>query len=404
MMMINKLIVLGGLVMVTVLATAQQKSFTITGNIKGKTARYVYLSYSGNGIADYKRDSSRIENRHFSFNGKLYGTTQAMVSTIRQPMSFNEVAQLYLVPADMQLSLDNNDLSSSVVMKGSPVQTEADALNKDKEPLMAKLKPLSDAYNKANMIYIAAMKAKKDEATLDALKETADKAKDVMYPYYKQLGEIDKTFMGKNPASYVTASILRYRISDMPLQEGEERYIALSDDIKNSSVGKEIKETLNGLRKGSPGAKGYVFSSTELRGEPLTLADYKGKYVLVDFWASWCVPCRAGNPHLLSLYSKYKNKGKGLEIISVSDDDGHPGAWKKAVDKDGIGVWKHILRGLKYDGKNFDRTNDISDRYGIHSLPTKILIDPSGMIIGRYGGGGENDEVMDKKLSEIYGG
>jgi cytochrome oxidase Cu insertion factor (SCO1/SenC/PrrC family) len=113
----------------------------------------------------------------------------------------------------------------------------------------------------------------------------------------------------------------------------------------------------------------------------------------------------AGNPHLLSLYSKYKNKGKGLEIIGVSDDDGHPDAWKKAVDKDKIDVWKHVLRGLKQlPGYKFDRSADISDRYGIHSLPTKVLIDPNGMIIGRYGGGGENDEAMDKKLSEIFGG
>ena len=287
--MINKLIVLAGLVMVTGLATAHQKPFSITGNIKGKTGGYVYLSYSSDAGGDYKKDSSLIENGSFSFNGKLSGPIQATVSTNRQPVSFDEVAELYLVPADMQLSLDNNNLSTSAVMKGSPVQAEADALNKAKEQLMVKLKPLSEAYNKANMIYIAAMKAKKGEATLDALKEKADKAKDAMNPYYKQLGDIDKTFMDKNPGSYITASILRYRISDMPLQEGEKRYNGLSDDIKNSSVGKEIKETLDGLRKGSSGAIAYVFSATELIGQPLSLADYKGKYVLVDFWASWCL-------------------------------------------------------------------------------------------------------------------
>ncbi|HZW69457.1 MAG TPA: TlpA disulfide reductase family protein, partial [Hanamia sp.] len=231
------------------------------------------------------------------------------------------------------------------------------------------------------------------------------KAKDAMDPYYKQLEDIDNGFMDKNPSSYVTASILRYRISDMPLQEGENRYNGLTENVKASSLGKQIKETLDGLRKGSPGAKAYVFSSTELKGEPLSLSDYKGKYVLVDFWASWCVPCRAGNPHLLSLYSKYKNKGKGLEIIGVSDDDAHADAWKKAVEKDKIGVWKHVLRGLKQlPGFKFDHSADISDRYGIHALPTKVLIDPNGMIIGRYGGGGENDEAMDKKLSEIFGG
>jgi thiol-disulfide isomerase/thioredoxin len=268
---------------------------------------------------------------------------------------------------------------------------------------MAKIKPLSEAYNKANMNYINARKEKKDEATLEMLKDAATKAKDAMDPYYEQLAKIDEAFMDKHQASYVTASILRYRISSMSLQQGEERYNNLADAVKTSSLGKDIKKELEGLRMGSPGAKAYVFASKELRGEPLGLADYKGNYVLLDFWASWCVPCRKGNPHLLSLYSKYKDKG--LEIIGVSDDDNNHEAWQKAVDKDGIGVWKHVLRGLDMKKRLAGEENesDISQYYGIHSLPTKILIDPNGIIIGRYGGGGESDEAMDKKFAEIFG-
>lgn len=115
------------------------------------------------------------------------------------------------------------------------------------------------------------------------------------------------------------------------------------------------------------------------------------------------MPCRKGNPHLLSLYSKYKEKG--FEIVGVSDDDSNHDAWKKAVAKDGIGVWKHVLRGLDMKKRMNGEENpeDISDYYGIHSLPTKILIGPDGVILGRYGGGGENDEAMDKKLKEIFG-
>lgn len=172
-------------------------------------------------------------------------------------------------------------------------------------------------------------------------------------------------------------------------------------DVQQSSFGKEIKKELDGLRSGSPGSAAYVFSKTDINGQPLSLRDYKGKYVLVDFWASWCVPCRKGNPHLKTLYAKYKDKG--LEIIGISDDDGRPEEWKKAVAQDGIGIWKHVLRGLDMEKRQRKEPNpeDISDHYGIHSLPTKILIDPNGMIIGRYGGGGENDEAMDKKLAEV---
>ncbi len=384
-----------GLLLLSGYASAQDKPFTIDGNIKGKSGAYIYLSYKGNGY-----DSSLIQNGSFSFKGKLNGPVQAMVMMDRNARFFDKYAQLYLTPGTMQLSLDYNNFSDGAVLKGSPVQVEADKLNKLRAPVMAQIKPLSEAYNKKNLIYIEAMKAKKDEATLATLKDEANQAKDAMDPYYEQMGKIEEGFMDKHPASFVTASLLRYRISAMPLKEGEERYSKLAAEIKKSSLGEEIKKELDGLRMGSPGAKAYVFASQELRGTPLSLSDYKGKYVLLDFWASWCVPCRRGNPHLLSLYSQYKYKG--FEIIGISDDDNNHDAWKKAVEKDGIGVWKHVLRGLKWDGKgNFDRSNDISDNFGIHSLPTKILIDPNGVIIGRYGGGGDTDEAMDKMLAEV---
>ena len=106
---------------------------------------------------------------------------------------------------------------------------------------------------------------------------------------------------------------------------------------------------------------------------------------------------------MLSLYSLYRDKG--FEIIGVSDDDRNHEAWKNAVDKDGIGVWKHVLRGFDLDKRMKGEKNpfDISEKYGIATLPTKILVDPDGRIIGRYGESIEDVEAMDKKLSTIFG-
>ncbi len=383
----------------SITVTAQSKPFSISGTITGKTNSYIYLRYE-NGD-EMKIDSAMITNGKFSFKGQLDGAAQAYLMADRSPVSMDKYGELYLVPGSMQLSIDYNNFRESMVLKGSSVQDEADVLKKWRDPIMVKLKPYSEAYNKANMAYINARREKKEGVNLDSLKELATKAKDLTEPFYEELKNADVAFMDKYPASFVTASIMRYRISDMKLAEAEERYSKIPGAIKKTSLGKAIQKELEGLKLGSPGSKAYVFGSKELRGNWLSLADYKGKYVLVDFWASWCVPCRAGNPHLLALYKKYK--AKGFEIIGISDDDSNPDAWKKAVEKDGIGVWKHVLRGLKYDGKDFDRTNDISEHFGIHTLPTKILIDPNGVIIGRYGGGGDNDEAMDKKLSEIFG-
>lgn len=378
---------------------AQQKPFSITGKIVGKSNTYIYLRYSEDNHVTM--DSSLIKNGNFSFRGKLSGPLQATVMMDRSTRFFDKYAQVYLTSGSMQLLINYENFTDDLVLKGSSIQDEADILKKWEEPIKLKVKPYSEAYEQANEIYINAMKAKKSEATLDSLKEIATTAKDALDPFSEQFEKVDKSFMDKYPTSYVTASLMRYRISDMKLGEAEERYGKLPTSIKKSGLGKEIKKKLDGLRMGSPGSKAFIFSAKELRGNMLSLADLKGRYVLVDFWASWCVPCRAANPHLLSLYSKYKEKG--FEIIGISDDDSHPDAWKKAVEKDGIGAWKHVLRGLKYDGKDFDRTNDISDHFGIHTLPTKILIDPNGIIIGRYGGGGEGDEAMNKKLSEIFG-
>ncbi len=160
-------------------------------------------------------------------------------------------------------------------------------------------------------------------------------------------------------------------------------------------------EEIKKLESGSPGSKAAAFKAKDINGEQLSLSDFKGKkYVMIDFWASWCVPCRKGNPHLISVYNKYKEKG--FEIIGVANDDNAVEAWKKAVAQDKIGIWKHVLSGYKRNASEAEKGEYINERYGIHTLPTKILIDKNGIIIGRYGGGGEDDAAMDKKLEEIF--
>jgi len=378
------------------IAVAQQKPFTITGTIEGKTEGYVYLSYYGE---RYIRDSALIGNGHFSFKGSLDGPAQAFVSMGHGSPKY---AQLYLSPGNMHLSLDYNNFSSSTVLTGGRLQEEAEVLTKMKAPVIKKMEPWSEAYGQAKRIYGDAVKAKKDEATLQQLKDELTKAEDALEPYDEQLRKIDVSFMDKYPSSFVTASLLTYRVLAMSLSEAENRYGKLPAEVKSKGLGQQIKNYIDAVRLGSPGVSAYVFASKELRGEPLSLADYKGKYVLLDFWASWCVPCRRSNPHLKELYSKYRSKG--FEIIGISDDDRDHNAWQKAVEKDQIGIWKHVLRG--YDAQKMPGEkdpNDISAQYGIYTLPTKILVDPNGMIIGRYGGGGEDEAAMDKKLVELFG-
>lgn len=381
----------------------QAQSFTLTGQVEGKPSGYIYLNYPGSD-GNYRMDSAKLSEGRFTFNGNIDGPSMSGLSLERpSPMSFDDdIASLFLEPGAMTASLKKGHLKEAV-LKGSKAQDDMELLNAARKPVMTGLAPLSATYNRLNLAYIAARKAKKDSATLAGMLDELEEVKGKMEPYYEKMEVIDKDFIEKHPASYASAYLLRFRISSMPLAEAEACYNRMPPALQQSSFGKEIKKEVDGLRSGSPGSEAFVFSKTDINGQPLSLQDFKGRYVLIDFWASWCVPCRKGNPHLKELYAKYK--GKGLEIIGISDDDSRPEEWKKAVSQDGIGIWKHVLRGLDMQKRQKKEPNpeDISDRYGIHSLPTKILIDPKGMIVGRYGGGGENDEAMDKKLAEVFG-
>ncbi|MDR6784485.1 thiol-disulfide isomerase/thioredoxin [Pedobacter africanus] len=381
-------------------SSQQKNTFVLAGKIKGMQSGRLRLSYESGG--KYLLDSTLVKNGTFMFKGKISGPVMASIESSKAGMMMDDPNRggFFIEPGNLSIEITAGDFKN-LRLKGSKTQDEMAALELKKKKYTDQMRVLSVAYDKANMAYINARKAKKTEAELEVLKEAANAAKDKMDPLYEEIGRIDMEFIKTHPDSYYTAYALRWKVSSLPLAESKALYAELSDRVKQSSYGKEIAKEIKSLEGGSPGSVASVFSSTDINGQPLGLADFKGKkYVLLDFWASWCVPCRKGNPHLLSLYSKYKDKG--LEIIGVSDDDGNHEAWKKAVEKDNIGVWKHVLRGLKRVGNTYDKSEDISEPYAIHTLPTKILIDKNGMIIGRYGGGGENDEAMDKKLAEIF--
>ena len=384
-----------------VVKEAALKPFILKGTIKGQASGTLRLAYAAS-EGKYIQDSTEIRDGAFEFKGQLVEPVMTYFSGAVKSRDMDDpnLTSFFLEPGNLTMEVTAGDFKN-LKLKGSKTQDEVTALNIRKKPYTDQLSVLSVAYDKANAVYIEARKAGKPEGELDVLKEAANAAKDKMDPFREEMGKLDLEYIKNHPDSYYSGYALRWKVSSLPLAESKILYAKLSDRVKQSSYGNEIAKEIKSLEGGSPGSPASMFSSTDINGQPLDLADFKGKkYVLLDFWASWCVPCRKGNPHLLSLYSKYKDKG--LEIIGISDDDSAPDAWRKAVEKDGIGVWKHVLRGLKRTTTGFDKSEDISAPFGIHSLPTKILIDKEGMIIGRYGGGGEDDKAMDKKLAEIF--
>jgi thiol-disulfide isomerase/thioredoxin len=169
-------------------------------------------------------------------------------------------------------------------------------------------------------------------------------------------------------------------------------YAQLSERLQNTLQGKRLFESLTQRRNSEVGMAAPSFTVRDLNGQVLSLKDFYNKnYVLIDFWASWCLPCREEFPYLKQAYAKYQNKG--FEIISASTDDDLV-KWKTAIYKDSIDKWRHFS--IK------ENTPKVSSLYFIIGVPIKILIDKQGRIIDRWVGySPENTQALESKLENL---
>lgn len=169
-------------------------------------------------------------------------------------------------------------------------------------------------------------------------------------------------------------------------------YNQLSKRLQNTLQGKQLLQSLTERKNSEVGMTAPSFTVKDLNGQVLSLKNfYNTNYVLIDFWASWCVPCRQEFPYLRQAYAKYQNKG--LEIISASTDD-DLSKWKTAIYKDSIDKWRHFS--VK------ENTPSVASLYFVIGVPIKILIDKEGRIIDRWLGNSiENTQALEDKLEKI---
>jgi thiol-disulfide isomerase/thioredoxin len=213
-------------------------------------------------------------------------------------------------------------------------------------------------------------------------------------PYIVARNKQLKAAYAKYPTSYFTAYNALYSGSSTE-EELKKIYAGFDDKMKESAIGKEWYERLFKVSRLEAGSVAPEFAIADMNGKQVKLSDMKGKYLLLDFWATWCGPCRAGNPHLVSLYNKYKSSG--LEIIGIADDDKNIAGWKKAVKDDGIGIWPQVLRNRGAQTPEGEEA-DLAKLYMVSSYPTKILIDKTGKIVHQF----SDDAELDSMLSTIF--
>jgi len=192
----------------------------------------------------------------------------------------------------------------------------------------------------------------------------------------KEENEFRENLIKDNPNSLVSILVL----SDMigmninPNADKKALFNSLSEKAKNSPSGKKIQKYLEANQDIALGSKAPNFSAKTPEGDELSLEDALGKITIIDFWASWCKPCRIENPNVVKLYNKYHEKG--LNIIGVSLDKGtQKDKWLKAIDDDGL-TWQHV--------SNLEYWNEpIAKLYNVRSIPATFILDEDGNIIAK---------------------
>ena len=346
----------------------KEPTFVLSGTVATPTNQIYFYQVIDDALE--LTDSASVADQKFSFSEKTI--TPQMVY-----LALDNSRKIPVFVENNEISIDFQGASAdSMTVNGSAVQTEWENLQSDLAIYDHQLDSLYEAYYAAN--------ESEDETLMEQIGvayDNVDSTKSVAVEDY----------ISGHPKSYVTPYLItKFMLYSSGLEELMAYKDGLDESISNSVYVETISGRIADLEKTKIGNVMPDFAQADKDGNEIKLSDLRGQYVLIDFWASWCGPCRAENPNVVDAYEKYKDNG--FTVLGVSLDDNKEN-WLKAIEDDKL-TWHHVsdLQGWK---------NAVAQEFGVKSIPFSILIDKEGVILGKNLRGEELQNTLADLFKEV---
>jgi len=363
--------------------------FTILGrisNVNAPARAYLLYQFGATNVID----SAVITNGEFSFSAKILYPEPAYLIIDHNAIGFAKLNTMLNSAASGKVDLLSFYLDRSIltVTGKDSIRTAkitGSVLNDENTELAQAMKPLEEP---ANKLYADAKSASPEKQNDPEFRNSIIARSKALQG---QQEGIMKNFITSHPNSYLSIFLINQigpHATDP--KELDPLFYALTPTLQNSEPGKSLRHAIDQAKVTGIGAIAPDFTQNDVNGTPVTLSSFRGKYVLVDFWASWCGPCREENPNLVKTYNKYKDKNFTIVGVSLDRPDGKAD-WLKAIKSDGL-TWTQV------SDLNF-WSNKVAVMYFISEVPSNFLLDPKGKIIGRNLRGQDLDKALEQTLT-----